>query len=159
MIISINELTEELSVLKQDVELTSDQVKNSGVHGTVSVTANVSRLSDKFYLDILFSCKVKRVCGRCTKEYLQDISGKFVLFLQEQGSEVEGDFDDEVIFYSVEDDVIDLREALYEEILLETPISELCQEDCKGLSQEISPDRREEKSTDPRWDALKKLKK
>jgi uncharacterized protein len=159
MIISIKELTEDLSVLEQDVVFTSDQVDNSHVSGAVAVKANISHLSDKFYFDISFSCEIERVCGRCTKEYLQEVSGKLTLFLQEKGSDVEDDFDGEIVFYSYDDDEVDLREAVYEQILLETPIAELCQEDCKGLAQKQIVEDEEEESIDPRWAALKKLKK
>ena len=156
MIIKIKELTEDISLLEQEIILTPDQIENSKVCGAVVAKAVVSHLSDKIYLDISFSCNVERVCGRCTDEFLQEVCGKVSLFLQERGSD--DDFDGEIVFYEDIDAEVDLRESIYEQILLETPIVELCREDCKGLVDNNPADEVGE-SIDPRWEALRKLKK
>jgi uncharacterized protein len=58
---------------------------------------------------------------------------------------------------------IDLSRALREQVLLALPPSPLCQEDCKGLCPVCGADRNERdcghkpESTDPRWQALKKI--
>ena len=59
---------------------------------------------------------------------------------------------------------IDLAELAREQILLNLPVRFLCREDCRGLCPKCGADRNtvncncEEGETDPRWSALKELK-
>ncbi len=64
----------------------------------------------------------------------------------------------------IEDDKIDLTGLAREQILLNLPEQVFCTEDCKGLCDKCGANRNlincncEEKETDPRWAALKDLK-
>jgi uncharacterized protein len=79
--------------------------------------------------------------------------------------EAEGSFDpqtaDEELYRGK---TIDLAPALREQVLLATPPSPLCREDCKGLCATCGKDLNQgdcghlHKPADPRWEALKALK-
>lgn len=63
----------------------------------------------------------------------------------------------------LEDDRIDVREIVREQILLDLPEQMFCSEDCKGICPKCGADRNlincdcDEKEIDPRWAALKDL--
>lgn len=63
-----------------------------------------------------------------------------------------------------ENEEINLSELVREQILLNLPTQAFCREDCKGLCQKCGANKNlkscdcEEKDIDPRWSALKDLK-
>jgi len=75
-------------------------------------------------------------CDRCLEEATFDVAGEvneYFLFHEPQASEMADD-EDEVDFSLVSDDrTIDLGDAIFSALLMDTPFVVLCKEDCKGL--------------------------
>ncbi|MFT3887250.1 MAG: YceD family protein [Arachnia sp.] len=96
-------------------------------------------------------------CARC----LDDIEDEGSYDLQElyfyPGNEVD---EEESV---VEDDAIDLEEALRDAVVLELPFTPLCEEDCLGLcpdcgfNRNLDPAHGHGEQVDPRWSKLTDL--
>jgi uncharacterized protein len=107
-------------------------------------------------------------CTRCLQAIDRPLDVTFDIgfveaenFTTEKDHEVQSDDLDTDILDS---NSIDLKEIAREQILLNVPEQVFCQTECKGLCAQCGADRNlidckcDEKETDPRWDALKKLK-
>lgn len=100
-------------------------------------------------------------CSRCLAEAHADVSDEAHLIFAEAGAEETDDPD----VYQLDPNAaeIDLRPAIREEWLLAAPSYALCRDTCKGLCAHCGRDLNnghcdcEDKTTDSRWDALKKL--
>ncbi len=112
--------------------------------------------------------RVEGECSRCLEavEINLTIPFKAVFVAPEnytEAREAELHADDlEVSIF--DDDKIDLREIVREQILLNLPAQVFCTEDCEGLCQKCGANLNlidcncEEYEIDPRWSALKNLK-
>ncbi|GAB3136158.1 DUF177 domain-containing protein [Tsukamurella serpentis] len=98
-------------------------------------------------------------CARC----LGDVSGALNLFLTElyayPDSETDRTTDDDEM-YRIEDDMIDLEQAIIDAVGMELPLDPTCTDDCPGLCQgcgeklaELEPGHAHEQ-IDPRWAKL-----
>ncbi len=77
--------------------------------------------------------QVEGECDRCLEPASFDLSAEVnEYFLFEEPEELADD-EDEVDFSLVEDDRIDVSEAIMAALLMDTPYVVLCKEDCKGL--------------------------
>jgi len=124
----------------------------------------------------LLRTHVKGICDRCLEDAEFDITGEVdEYFLFEEPDEgLYEDEDDDLDYSLVADDhTIDLSEALFSALLMETPYVVLCQEDCKGLcpvcganlneedcghASQIEHDREEAKLASSPFAALRDLK-
>lgn len=108
---------------------------------------------------------VDMACDRCLSEYPQ------ALEIQEQQvykfSEEEIDADDEIITLNKNDTEINVAGLIYEYITVAVPFiavcsnegnTPYCDKDMLDRLNKLSGGDEQEKSADPRWDALKKLK-
>ena len=103
------------------------------------------------------SVQLRGQCARC----LDEISDEGSFDLQElyfyPGNEVD---EEESV---VEDDTIDLEEALRDAVVLELPFTPLCEEDCLGLcpdcgfNRNLDPGHGHGEQVDPRWSQLSGL--
>jgi uncharacterized protein len=87
-------------------------------------------------------------CGRCLKEYETSLKSRFDLTYahpvtvapaDEDPAEVELSHEELGLIY-FEGEVIDLRDAIQEQVILAFPIKALCQKDCKGLCSSCGND-------------------
>jgi len=87
------------------------------------------------------------------------IKGALRLVIKEQAGKFGQSLDDETadFFFDARHRELDLSPAIYEEIMTALPLKPLCRESCKGI--DLGAGRREEEPVDPRWEALKKLRK
>ncbi|MGC2235330.1 MAG: DUF177 domain-containing protein [Pyrinomonadaceae bacterium] len=114
------------------------------------------------------SAKVLLECSRCLAEVERNLEFPFEAAFV--GSEHYSDAKEvglseaDLNVSLVEDEKIDLTELAREQILLNLPEQVFCTEDCKGLCDKCGANRNlincncEEKEIDPRWAALKDLK-
>lgn len=94
-------------------------------------------------------------CSRC----LRPLGGEVAVHVDElfERRPVEGET------YPLEHDVIDLEQALRDNLVVELPAAPLCRPDCAGLCPECGADRNEadcghdRDEPDPRWAALRAL--
>jgi uncharacterized protein len=137
----------------------SDPKPTDAVH----VTGRLSAAGPgRFYWHGRIEGDVALECNRCLTGTTAHVSDEAHIIFAESGDEETDDPD----VYRLDPSSIelDLRPAIREEWLLAAPSFALCREDCKGLclrcGKELNNDSCscEDTNTDPRWDALKKLK-
>ena len=131
-------------------------------------TVRVSREDWLIRMNGQTSARFRRKCDRCFEalegEEVIDFEGEFIV-LEDLNPETEDTMKANGIDYSVfESSLVDLKEVFAEQLLVLCDTSFLCSPDCRGLcgdcgkkmtAQECSCG---EEQIDPRWEALKKLK-
>ncbi|MGE5669794.1 MAG: YceD family protein [Fibrobacterota bacterium] len=142
--------------------------------GTMHCEGDINRLGADIFIHIHYNGMFVLECARCLENYNAPISGELQVTVREASGRHGKSTDEEemVDFYfdSTLNDELDLSAALLDEIIIETPIKPLCRKDCKGVEikdKDIvvdfdgAPKKNVpiEKEIDPRWEALKKLKK
>ena len=133
------------------------------MHGELDVDIRVRKVSDMFEFDIHTVGVVRIPCDICLEDMDQpiDADNQLVVKLGLEYSD-----DDEIITVPEDDGILDTSWFIYEFIVLNIPIKHVhapgkCNHVMIEMLQEHSAARsseEEEETTDPRWDALKKLK-
>jgi uncharacterized protein len=108
-------------------------------------------------------------CARCLEPVQHDVTRSFELLYRPQGSDARAeelsvtDAEAEIGYYK--GDGIELDDVLREQVLLAVPLKSLCREDCRGLCPHCGKNLNQEKCScseeveDPRWEALKEIRK
>ncbi len=132
-------------------------------HGQVHVDVDLTRQERMLILECGIAGRVELKCDRCLEPYDQPVSGRerlIVKFGEDWDEE-----SDEVIIIPESEYQIDISQYLYEFINLLIPMQHIHPDDENGNST-CDPDmiarlgqHSNEQASDPRWDALKKLKK
>jgi len=130
-----------------------------GQGADIEVNVLMEKKSNMLTLSVDFQGELAFDCDRCNEPCDIGIEGKHTLyykFTNDDGSE-----DDDVYFIGPQDMEIDISRPLYEYIILSIPARRVHEEgECNPdviAALENEPDVSDE-GTDPRWDALKKLK-
>ena len=135
----------------------------------ILVTFFIERSGKDFRATVTVGTKARLNCSRCLNDFSFDVEARTRFTFcrtHEEGSaekEIELDLED-MESGLLTGDEIDLADLVYEQIVLSIPIKPLCKEKCKGICPMCGVDRNVEDcrckadTTDPRWDALKKLK-
>jgi len=140
-----------------------NSIEYSELHdGNIDFRLNLHKQERLIELDFEFSGYVNVQCGRCLTNYDQEISGKEKLFVK--FGEDDKEENETVIVLSEKEHQLDITHYIYEFIILSLPYKCVHPEDEEGNSL-CNPEMIERievhakpESTDPRWDALKKLK-
>jgi len=105
-----------------------DFMANHAITGVepFAIRGKVYSLDGKLWIHFSYEGMVHFVCDRCLKAFDQVLSGD----VTREISDVDG-FD--VEWLVIRDGLIDLVEALTDDILINLPIQLVCDEDCKGL--------------------------
>lgn len=122
-----------------------------------------------FVLNFFIDGRVKTECDRCLVPFDKNIFGDFTCYVKFSDEADPGD-GDEIIFIPRDEAVIDVSHLVYEYINLCLPMQKLgCEkpgeeqqcnkEVLKYIKSNDKPGARENNEVDPRWAALKKLKK
>lgn len=131
--------------------------------GDIRVDVDLLREERMLTLDFRFSGYAEVECDRCASPFQQKVAGNKRLFFK-IGNEYSEE-SDEVIIIPESEHSISISQYIYEFINLLMPVRKVHPVDEQGRDQ-CDPEvvRRidqftKEQTTDPRWDALKKLKK
>ena len=134
----------------------------------VRLEGEVSRIEKGFLFDARIAYTGRLECSRCLASYPFQTREDFSLVLTKRapapGQEIvlEGD-DFDVYFY--DEPVLPVAPIAEERIQMAVPMKPLCREDCRGLCSRCGEDLNvadcgcEVDSADPRWEALRQLKK
>ncbi|KAA0258795.1 DUF177 domain-containing protein [Deferribacter autotrophicus] len=128
-------------------------------------------IKNAYFLDgnVVFSVEDK--CDRCAETFKKQFSERIQVEIvrnkiNEEDEEEEIELSEEDLsYYTIIEDFIDIDEIVKEEVALLKPIKWLCSESCKGICPGCGADLNKEKcrcqgaSVDPRFEILKKLKK
>ena len=150
-----------------DEELSGDdsvwQAGDAKPANAVHVTGRLSAAgAGRFYWHGRIEGDVVLECSRCLAEARAHVEDEAHLIFAERGAEETDDPD--VFELDPRADELDLRPAIREEWLLAAPTFALCRDACKGLCPRCGADLNagphdcSERESDPRWDALKKLR-
>lgn len=108
-------------------------------------------------------------CARCLEPVQHEVARTFELLYRPQGSDARAeelsvtDAEAEIGYYR--GDGIELEDVLREQVLLAVPLKSLCREDCRGLCPHCGKNLNQEGCScseeveDPRWEALKDIRK
>lgn len=124
----------------------------------VQLEGTMSNVGDVLLLKAAMTAEVKRMCGRCLKEFTAETRAEVLDKFYPQGV---AKLDDDAFVY--DSDVIDITEPLRESLLLAEPIQALCKEDCRGLCPVCGADLNDgdcgcdRVTVDPRLAALKQF--
>lgn len=154
----------DLPVPASEIDLGTENVR---LVGEVSAKGKVTKHIVQTDVEGEITADIEIDCTRCLEPIRRALEIPFAAsytapenYTTEKEAELQGDDLDLAIS---EDDRIDLKELVREQILLNLPEQVLCREDCKGLCQKCGANRNlidckcEENETDPRWSALKDL--
>jgi uncharacterized protein len=146
------------NVFFENTELKFDEVK---FISAVQVSVHGEKNNEIIRLSLEFSSDVEFPCDRCLEPFVTNIKGvSSVIFTKKDITDDEG----EIEIIRIDNDVteIDLHDILLEELVLSFPMKRIHAEDCKGICScgvNLNLEScRCEKETDPRWEALEKLK-
>jgi uncharacterized protein len=161
MILDTNSIKEGHSVIQQlsDLEIVKDDLPPL----TEKVACNViiDRSGATLYIQVEFNGGLELQCARCLSVYRQPISGDFRLILEEREGHHGPAGEDETAnyYFDTSHSQVDISSFIYDEIMTSLPIKPLCDIECKGIVLNATEKIQSESESDPRWDALRKLKK
>lgn len=128
--------------------------------GDVKAAVNIEKTGNQMRVDVSVEGVVKTTCDRCLEEMGIEISNS-----EEFGVCIGGEtnYDDEEMITIAEDDgMLQMSERMYEMCVVAMPIVCMhkegeCNEKMIEILEAHSASNNEEKSSDPRWDALKNI--
>ncbi len=129
----------------------------------ISVALDLEKMRSRLYVRLKARTEAHYICDRCLEPFVAAIDEKFSFLYTDDSDLVSPD--DFIYAYDASRPEIDIAPAVKETILLGVPIKFLCSEECKGLCPHCGTNLNQSRctcetsSTDPRWDALKKLTK
>jgi len=165
MILPVKRIPDGHSVLSQKVEFSGEQAQWLAAKGLVC-RAEIDRIRSQLYVHVFYDGSVKTECARCLKPVDFAVEGDFrVICVHRSETGDNSDFDKNEVDFVYDDttDELDLTPLVYEEIMISIPMKPLCSAECPGIAIDKVPVKRKassEKSepVDPRWEALKRLK-
>jgi uncharacterized protein len=135
--------------------------------GNIKVDLTLLKQSSMMSLEFKVSGTVKVNCDLCTVEFDLPITGDYKLIVKVGGNVTE-DEDDDILTVAANEHELDLRQYIYEYIVLSLPIKRVHPLDKNGNStcdqemlEKISKyliDEEKDEESDPRWDGLKNIK-
>jgi uncharacterized protein len=129
----------------------------------LSCRADIDRFGDTIALRVRFDGTFEMECARCLGSARVPVGGDVRVIIRESPGRrgAAGDGDEGVDFYfDANQDPVDISSALYDEVMTALPLKPLCSEDCRGveIGGGASSGKGGEDAVDPRWEALRKLK-
>jgi uncharacterized protein len=136
--------------------------------GNLTVKIDLEKRSSFMKLYFNIQGWVELTCDRCLEKYRQKVKNKSEFFVK--FGENEDENDDQIIWVLPEEHRINLAQLIYEYTVLSIPMKHIhpdkengqtgCNKEMIERLNNFSPDAKEKNTdTDPRWEALRKLKK
>ena len=128
----------------------------------------ISRIEKGFALEGRLSYQGRLECSRCLAGYPFETREDFTLLLTKRITAAGGEISlqgDELDEYFYDDPVVPVAPIVEERIQMAVPMKPLCREDCRGLCPRCGEDLNvtecgcAAEEADPRWEALRLLKK
>lgn len=131
----------EFSVPFVDLDLPSEYTSKSK---NVDVHMFIFKEKDGYLVSLTVKSGVQLSCDRCLEPFDMDLQGTSNIFLSKKklnGGELHED--DLIAKYLEDEENFDVSELLREEILIQTPMKALCDENCKGICPVCGSNRNE----------------
>lgn len=146
-------------------ELELDSLDLSGrdivIVGPIEYKGEIFKIDGEKAINIRISYAYSEICHRCLKPTTNQVktilSGKLVKGKEEVDGEYEGY--DEMFYY--ENDILDIKEYILNQVVLSLPMKSLCNSNCKGLCSICGTDLNNtscnciQEKIDPRFEKLK----
>ncbi|PNX52983.1 MAG: hypothetical protein BV458_06765 [Thermoplasmata archaeon M9B2D] len=163
MKITVSEIPEEGFEVDLKENIKFDDLSSKPV--TVSAHVEAKRSGRDVFINGEIQASIEMTCVRCLNPVTESLDLDFSVVYQ-PSVELKGDLelhkgDLESSFY--DNDEIDLREILIEQIIIHCPINPLCDEGCKGLCSKCGVNLNngtcscDKDITDSRWNKLKNI--
>jgi uncharacterized protein len=168
MVIDIRTIPEGHSELVQETDLGAFKDDLPLLCGTISCNAAIDRNGPDLYIHLQFHCMYELECSRCLEPISFPVDGDARVVVKElPGKHGAAHEEEESVdyFYDSRNLTLDLSPSIYEEIMIAFPLKPICSESCKGFdiykdtAASAKQNVQEKTEVDPRWAALKKLKK
>jgi uncharacterized protein len=162
MVLSLPKIPEGHSVLSQKVEVEQDRAAWITLLGDLLCRAEIDRLQTRISVHVFYCGKVELECSRCLKKIEYPIVGDCYMILKNSSAHKKRPADQEEdsdFYFNDTTEEIDIRSAVFDDILLSLPLKPLCVEACPGISltSNGAPQSQAHLLSDPRWDKLKKI--
>lgn len=137
--------------------------------GNLKVTVDLDKQETMLILHFHIVGTIKLACDKCLSDFDQPIDLKERQIVKFAEDEEEGD-DLEIIVLPRKETAIDVSESIYEMITVSVPYINKCEQIGKTCDEQMlatldklsannaEEENNEEQNSDPRWEALKKLK-
>lgn len=129
----------------------------------IAVEGSISNTGETLQMRAKVDTEISAQCDRCLENVDIPLSFEFIEnYRQNSAGDEEGIENNEVIVF--EDDLIDLVEAIRENVILNLPMQILCNPDCQGICPQCGQNLNEKQcncrteAVDPRLAVLAKLK-
>jgi uncharacterized protein len=168
MVINIQKIPEGRSALSQLVKIEGEQEAWLPCKEDIACRAEIDRIQSQITIHLFYQGAVELDCSRCLTRFNYPVNGDYYIFLKNRSEDKKRktSFEEDIDFYfDVGTEEIDIRSAIFDEIITAFPLKPICFEGCPGILVPVEASRPaghgpgEGKHIDPRWDALKKLKK
>lgn len=129
----------------------------------VELVFNINRIGSEIYIRAEISTKAELVCDRCLEIYQWPLKEAIDILCTTDAHLAANDQDD-VYFITDASKEVDITESIRQSLIIAIPEKKLCQKKCKGLCSHcginlnLETCQCKEEKTDPRWDALNKIK-
>lgn len=131
----------------------------SNIQSEVVAHLDLFKTETMYELSFKLNGKIRTTCDTCLDEFEMPVKSDFKLILKL--SETEKYDDDEIVYITPQSIDYDLRQYLYECLLLSLPIRKTCALAGKDCNEEVIRKltdvqaNNDDESNDPRWDKLK----
>ncbi len=138
----------------EDVRFTEDKI---------ACTIHSEHAPHGYFLKGRMAVSIQAFCDRCLIVFGSEKDIPFSILLTSDPDLVHNDEND-VIYYTEQEEAVDISPILAENIILNCPLKTLCTVDCKGLCSSCGCNKNEQDcnctqgSFESRWDALKNIK-
>ena len=134
-------------------------------HADITATALLEKNSEKLTLNLSIDGQInKLLCDICTEELSIDISAGTKVIIKKTDEDLIST--DEIFYININENTIDLKQLIFELIVLNVPKkrqhlldnkrNSTCNKEMVDLVNKYTEEK--EKTSDPRWDVLKDLK-
>ncbi len=134
--------SDNLFSFKGELEEIKSDLKERGIKivGPIEYEGEIFKVHEEMSIEFRITFNYEDSCSRCLKTSTEKVkttlSGKLVEGKRddkiESESEKEYDYDEEEIFY-YQNDVLNLKDDILNQIIVSLPMKTLCSKDCKGL--------------------------
>ncbi|GAA4329821.1 DUF177 domain-containing protein [Mucilaginibacter gynuensis] len=133
--------------------------------GNLKCVVELEKQETMLILDFHITGTVNMNCDRCLSEYLQPVDIEEQQIAKFTEEEIDGD--DDIITLGKNDHEISIAALVYEYINVSVPFIAACSNEGNGRDcdkvmleslEKLSANDEQDETTDPRWDALKKIK-
>ncbi len=169
MLVPLKKIGQEPFVWRESLSVSADSLRRQELLklGEVSCRGQVSAVSAGHLLEALLSYEQTLACSRCLAPITEPVESRIELVISLRRPEpIAGEMEleeSDLNTLFVDDEHLDTRPILLEQLQLNIPMRSLCREDCAGLCTVCGANRNEttcecaDREVDPRWEALRAL--